>query len=181
MKRLGLLGDISGSAAAEMALITPLILMLMVGSFELGNLFLDQHTLEKQVQDGARFASRLEIAKTYSCPGTVYQDVNATTQIIKVTKDETVTGSGNARWGTYWTRTCTGDTQTVQVSLRCVPKTALDSGSSGFTGIYTGLNGDIPVVKVAAAVKYRSVLAALGFNAGNICLKAESEAAVQGL
>jgi Flp pilus assembly protein TadG len=180
----GFLRSRSGTAAVEMALVAPLLLALMFGSLELGNLFMDQHALTKQVQDGARFASRLAISTSYVCsadPATVFQDSDATDQIIHVTKDGVVTGSGTPRWTSYWSRNCDGGGDTLTVTVRCVPKADVDADDTGFTGIYTGLDGSIPVVKVAGAVKYRSVLAALGFDATDVCLRAQSEAAVQGL
>ena len=180
---LGLLRTDTASAAVEMALVTPLLLALSVGSFELGNLFMDQPALDKQVRDGARYAARMTLSDSYDCPTTIFQDPNATTKIINVTKNGEVTGSTTPRWGSlYWARTCTGGAPTVAVTFRCVAKTQIDAGNDGVTGIYTGLAGTtIPVVKVSAAVKYRSVLAMVGFNATNVCLTAESEAPVQGL
>ena len=83
------------SAAAELAMITPILLALMFGSVELGNLFTDRHALEKQVRDGARFAARLELNATYSCPGAVFQDSNANDKIINVIKNGVVSGAGN--------------------------------------------------------------------------------------
>lgn len=176
--------DDRASSAAEMALIAPMLMILLFGSVELGNFFMNQHALQKQVQDGARYASRLEInSASYACPGTVFLDPDATTKIINVTKNGSVSGAGNPRFGSwYWARTCTGKAQTVTVSVRCVDKDEVDADGTGFTGIYTGLTGTtIPVVKVEADVNYPSVLSGLGFNATNICLQAESEAAVQGL
>ena len=176
------LRDQNAAAAAELALVTPILMALMFGSLELGNFFNDEHALQKQVMDGARYASRLELATAYSCPSTVFQDTDANTKIINVTKNGVVSGSGNPRWSDYWARTCTGQAQTLTVTIRCGAKNQIDTGNSGNTGIYTSLIGTtIPIVKVSGAVKYRSVLGSLGFNAGNLCLKAESEAAVQGL
>jgi len=144
---------------------------------------MDQHALEKQVRDGARYAARLTINGAYSCPTTVFEDGSATAKIINVTETGAVTGTGTPRWpASYWSRTCAGKTETVTVNLRCVDKDQIDTASDGSTGIYTTLAGtQIPVVKVSAAVKYRSVLAMVGFNATNVCLTAESEAPVQGL
>ena len=185
MGRLSLIRDGSGNAAVEMALVAPLLMALLFGSVELGNLFMSEHALEKQVRDGARYAARLALNDTYSCttdPATVFADPDASTHIINVTKTGAVSGTGFPRWdSTYWDRNCNGQTPTVAVSIRCVPKDDIDTGATGETGIYTGLDGDIPVVTVSGAVKYWSVLSRLGFNATNICLKAESEAAVQGL
>jgi Flp pilus assembly protein TadG len=168
-----------------MALVTPFLLALMFGATELGNYFLTEHALEKQVRDGARFASRLELNSAYSCssdPSTVFADPDANDKIIKVTKDGAVNGSGRPRWTGYWSRTCSGESQTVTVTIRCVPKDDIDQANTGNTGIYTSLGGtDIPVVKVAGAMQYSSVLGSLGFGTSSICLRAESEAAVTGL
>lgn len=180
---LGLFRNSDAAAAAELALVTPLLLILMFGSFELGNLFLDQHALEKQVRDGARYAARLTISKTYACPGNVFEDTGYATKVINVTKTGAVSGTGSPRWPTaYWARTCASGNPTVAVSLRCVNKNQIDTANNGVTGIYSSLPGTtIPVVKVSAEVKYRSLLSMIGFNATNVCMTAESEAPVQGL
>jgi len=186
MRRLGhLFRDRDASAAAEMALVFPMLLALMFGSVELGNFFVEQHAIEKQVRDGARFAARLAIAEDYSCssdPTTVFADPDAENQIINVTKTGAVSGSGNPRWTDYWDRNCTAGAPTVTVNIRCVAKDDIDTDATGNTGIYTSLDGDIPEVTVSGAVKYQSVLGTLGFDtAPNLCLRAESDAAVQGL
>ena len=98
-----------------------------------------------------------------------------------MTETGEVSGAGQPRWdSSYWARTCGTDAKAVTVSIRCVPKTDIDTEASGSTGIYTSLDGDIPVVSVAARVRYISVLSSLGFDAANICMSAESDAAVQG-
>ena len=62
-----LLRQSSGAAAVEMALVTPLLMVLMFGSMELGYYFYSQHVVTKAVRDGARFASRQGFDK-YNCP-----------------------------------------------------------------------------------------------------------------
>jgi len=182
MKRPLFLRDQSASAAVEMALVTPILLAILFGSVEMGNFFMSEHAIEKQVRDGARYAARLPLAAAYACPGNVFADANATNDIINVTKTGAVSGAGFPRWdSSFWDRTCTGDTQTVQVSVSCVKKSDIDTEDTGNTGIYTGLNGDIPVVTVSARVRYLSVLGTLGFKSTNLCLNAESKAALQGL
>jgi TadE-like protein len=177
-----LLNNRAGTAAAELALVIPILLTLMFGSLELGNLFLDEHALSKQVRDGARFGSRLQLSDSFACPADVFLEDDATEQIIKVTKDGVVTGTGNPRWTGYWDRTCTTDPATLTVSIKCVQKSAVDTEDSGSTGMYTSLDGDeIPVVQVSGAVRYRSILAAIGFDSTNVCLRAESEAPVMGV
>src|SRR5690242_1861471 len=182
MKRLFFIRDQSASAAVEMALVTPILLALLFGSVEMGNFFMSEHAIEKAVRDGARYAARLPLAAAYSCPNTVFADAGATNNIINVTKTGAVSGAGFPRLApSYWNRTCGSDTQTVTVSVACVNKDDIDTEATGNTGIYTGLNGDIPVVTVSARVKYESVLGTLGFHTTNLCLNAESKAALQGL
>ena len=183
---ISLFRNSSAAAAAELALVLPMMLGLMFGSLELGNLFLDEHALSKQVRDGARFGARLELASDFDCsadPATVFEDgAGAESQIINVTKEGVTSGSGKPRWTNYWSRNCSGGAPTIDVSIRCVAKDQIDKDDTGHTGIYSSLAGDeIPVVQVSGAVKYRSVLAAIGFDATNVCLRAQSEAAVAGL
>jgi Flp pilus assembly protein TadG len=180
---LGLFRNRDGAAAAEMVFVAPMLMILLFGSVELGNLMMDEHSLAQQVRDGARFGARLDIDTDYSCPGSVFAASDATDQIVNVTKYGATTGAATdrSRWAAYWGRTCSGQAQTVNVSIRCVDKDSIDAGGSGNSGIYTALDGDIPVVQVSGAVKYHSVLAAIGFDATNICLRATSEAPVQGL
>ena len=64
-----LLADRSGSSAAEMALVTPLLLVLMFGTFELGYFFLSEHVVQKAVRDAARYAARLPMASYPSLHG----------------------------------------------------------------------------------------------------------------
>ena len=173
IQRRNILREQTGTAASEMALVVPLLLVIMMGSLELGNYFLSEHAITKQVRDGARFASRLPLETNYTCPGTVGS--TAATKIANVTKTGTVSGSGELRFSaTNWADQCAATSPALQVSLRCVDKTL-------YGGVYQGLASDIPVVKVAAAIKYNSVLNSIGFDSTSLCLRAESEAPVVGL
>lgn len=154
-----------GSAAAEMALVTPLLLTLLFGSFELGNYFLDNHVVAKAVRDGARYASRRSFSE-YTC-------ASASTDVVDKTRNLTRTGQvatgGTARLP-GWTN---GTTITVTVSC-----------GTGYTGVYTGLagmGGGAPVVTVTASVPYSSLFQALGFNATALTLNARAQAPVMGI
>lgn len=172
-----LIATTRGSAAVELALITPLMLGLMFGSLELGNYFLDEHALVQQVRDGARYASRIPLVANYNCPsgggaGTI--GAPAVTAIGNVTRTGTVGGTGEGRFNTaYWTRNCGTATQTLTVTVRCVSKNDYD-------GVWQGLDSDIPVVKVSSAVRYRSLVGTLGLADVNLCLSASSEVPVIG-
>lgn len=171
--------DDKATAAVEMALVTPLLLALMFGSVELGNYFMTEHAVIKQVRDGSRYASRLTLATAYTCsPGsdlsTIFADANATTDIVNVTKTGSVDGAAAGRFGAAFWAACAGAAAPVTVSIRCVNK-------ADYAGIYSTLGGNIPVVTVRADVAYPSIFGALGFNTSGLCIHAESEGAVYGL
>jgi len=168
--------DIIGSAAVEMALVTPLLLTLMFGSFELGNYFLDEHVVTKAVRDGARYAARLPISN-FSCPSGSSSGslLGNSTQIKNVTRTGKADGTGTPRLIT-WT-----DTNTITITVGCKPV-------ASYPGIYTGLPGDVPVVTVAATVPYTTLFSRLGWQIGRkttgsstLNLNAQSQAAVMGI
>ena len=171
-----LIRDRSAAAGAEMAFVAPMLIILMFGSMELGNYFLNQHAITKQVRDGARYASRLPVAAAYNCsasPATVFEDSAAEANIIKVTKTGAVVGDGAKRFpDAFWVACASGNP--ITVTIRCVDKDA-------YGGIYRNLVDDIPVVKVSADVAYNSLFASMGFNTTGMCMRAESELAVAGL
>lgn len=166
-----LVKDRNGTAAAEMALISPLLMIILFGTMELGNYFLNEHAVVKAVRDGARYAGRLPVSN-YSCPsgnatGTI---VGGETEIKNLTRTGSIDGSATSRL-TYWT-----SNSTITVSVRCVPK-----ASYGLT--FSPLLGDIPVVKVSAVVPYgaSSLFQNLGLATVSLNLNAESESAVMGI
>lgn len=173
-----LLWNDDAAASAEMVFVMPMLIILMFGSMELGNLFLTEHAVTKQVRDGARYASRLTLNEDYSCaPGndlsTIYEDPDAGDKIVNVTKTGSVDGTGASRFASSFWAAC-GSGEPVTVSVRCVDK-------DDYGGIYAGLDGDIPVVTVSADVTYPSLFSTLGFNTTGLCVRASSETAVAGL
>lgn len=167
-----LLGDKRGAAASEMVLVLPFLTILLFGSMELGHYFYQEHVVVKQVRDGARYASRMTLSADYVCPTTIFDDADAETKIVNVTRTGRVDGSGQARFPAD--AVACGDGDVVSVTYRC-------ASSDDYKGIYTGLDGEVPVVKVSASLRYASLFGTLGFNAGNLCLAAESEIPVAGL
>lgn len=156
----------AAAAAAEMALVTPLLVILMFGSFELGNYFLSEHVVVKAVRDGARYAARRPFAD-FTCPSTVASDVVDKTR--NVTRTGQVASGGAARLVNWTTDT------TVSVTVSC---TAIAGGN--YSGIYNGMT-NLPKVKVSATVPYRSLFNNLGFTSSTLNLVSESEATVQGI
>lgn len=154
------------AAAAEMAIVTPLLVMLMFGSFELGNYFLSEHVVAKAVRDGARYAARQSLTD-FSCPGTVSNDVIDKTR--NVTRTGQVTNGGTGRLINWTVPT------TISVTLSC---TTIAGGN--YSGIYKGM-ANLPKVKVSATVPYASLFNNLGFTSSTLNLVSESEATVQGI
>ncbi len=155
----------AGNSAAEMALVTPLLLALMFGSFELGNYFLSEHVVVVAVRDGARYAGRRPFTD-YSCaaPTTAARDAT-----WNVTRTGQVDAGGAARLA-GWTNAAT----TITVSVSC------DTSTYGSGGIFTGLGGGARIVTVQATVPYRSLFQSIGLGTLGLNLSAQSQAPVMG-
>jgi Flp pilus assembly protein TadG len=166
------LKDRRGAAAAEMAMVTPLLIILLFGPMELGHYFLNQHAVVKAVRDGARFAARLP-ASNYTCAsgsttGTISSAADG--QIKTVTRTGSLDGQAAPRLN-YWT-----SASTIVVTVKCASKTT-------YPGIYNSISGDVPVVKVKADVPYANgaLIGNIGFSSVNLFLRAEAESAVMGI
>jgi Flp pilus assembly protein TadG len=151
---------------AEMALSIPILVALMMGSFELGAYFLAEHKVIKAVRDGARYASRQPFTDYASCT----PSSTLITNTRNVTRTGQVSSGGTPRLG-YWT-----DPNTITVTVTC------DTGGSYSTaGIYTGSTQGAPVVTVNAAVPYTPLVGTLGITRASLTLNAHSQAAVDGI
>ena len=170
MPRLGsLLRDRRGAAAAEMALVAPLLILLMFSSFEVGKFFWDEHTVTKAVRDGARYAAKQSFA-SMPCGGTATNE----SQIRNVVRYGTpvVTGSDKPLLY-YW-----DDATTVTVAIDCY-----DNGGSGGARVYNGIytaRTTVPWVRVTATVPYPPLLTIVGLGDGTVSLHASSQATVFG-
>ena len=153
-----LLANTRASAATEMALVTPLLLLLLFGTFEVGNYFLSEHVVQKGVRDAARYASRLPISSYPACNPTDPVRV----QIKRLARTGAPDGTALRLRG--WT----ADDMTT-VTLAC-------DTSGTHTGIYTvyPFPDGVPVITVSARVPYLSLFGLLGL--GN--LNAASQSAV---
>jgi Flp pilus assembly protein TadG len=155
-----------GAAAVEMALVTPLLLILMVGGLEIGNYFMDEHRLVKAVRDGARYAARKDFTFFATCDaapsGTVASDTEnlVRTSLLANGTDQLANLSG-----------------AVTVTTRC----STGSGSVVYKGIYNGMAGGARYVEVSASADYMPVLAPFGFSLLGAKLNAKQQAAVSGV
>ncbi|WP_312026088.1 TadE/TadG family type IV pilus assembly protein [Sphingomicrobium flavum] len=180
----GVLRNRDGAAAAEMALVTPLLVLLLAGGVETGYYFYTQNRLVESVRDAARFASRQDFAAFSPCPTSGSTTLASTNNLHlqarqlarKGTIDLTETGeAGDRIWG--WAE----DGETFTVSYTCA--TSVDDGAGGnvvMGGIYTSQVSGAPVVTVAASLPHRPVFAFAGFTPG-LRINASQQSAVAGI
>jgi len=173
-----LLRNRRGSAAVEMALVAPLLLVILFGSVELGNYFMDQHTLVKAVRDGARFAARQSFTYYTGCSGAPDTD-----NVVTPTQNVVMYGY------TSGTTVLTPNISASDISLSVSCASTVDSQEmlgiyrSRFGGTCDGSTADgcAQVVTVTASVPYRSILGSFGFTGSGMSLNASSQAAVTGI
>lgn len=161
----------SGAAAAEMALLLPLLIIMMFGPFELANYFWTEHKVVKGVRDGARFASRLGFVN-YTCADGL-TDTGLEDQVKEVTRTGVVSGGTANIVG--WVN------DDVTVNVTCPDAAVDDSGDASVTtGIYNGME-NAPIVTVSTTVTYTSLFQTLGFDATGLSVNASSQSAVMGI
>lgn len=154
-----------GAAAAEMALVAPLLALIGLGSAELGRFFYNQHIIVKAVRDGAIFAARQPITKFNCATHAVDTSVrNSTFALIK---------TGALASGTDLLPHSSEVTANYDMRVDCVTA----AGGTTLGGIYSGNGGQVPVITVNATVPYNTIMKGFGFNA-TINLRATEQATV---
>jgi Flp pilus assembly pilin Flp len=140
-----------GAAAAEFALILPLLLILLFGGIEVGRMLADHHTATKAVRDAARYAGRLRA----TCPSAgsdvgTFDDPAADTRIENLVRTGTIDGSGDPLVGSW------GETApTVDIQIDC-----LDNSAGTFSGLYDSV-GLIPQVTVIVTFDFDTMFGAI--------------------
>jgi Flp pilus assembly protein TadG len=157
-----LLAERRGSAAAEMALSLPILLVLTFGTFELGYYFRCEHIVQKAVRDASRYAARLPMANYPSCTPTAAAEA----QIQKVARTGRPDGTVQRLQG--WTAD-----NMVKVQVSC-------DTSGTYTGIYSEFPMGVPKITVSASVPYPSVFGTMGLPAPTLKLNAQSQSAAYG-
>lgn len=153
--------DRRGTAAAEMVLLMPLLVLLLFGSTELGYYFYMEHQVVRGTREAARYAARKVVLEDDSCPDATTVESSALDLL-------------------YAAAPSISDWSGTSVTVNC------DSGFT--TGLYdesaghdasAGESG--PVVTVTAAGTYPSLFSFLGFVDATWTIGAEQHAAVIGL
>ena len=147
-------GDCRAAAAAEMALMLPLLMALLFGSLEAGHFFLREHQIVKAAREGARFAGRQPM-DAFDCAGQAV-DEDAAARVATLI-EETVAGN-----------------PTVEVDVApCIEGSA--------TGLYVDQANGAPIAIVSVTMEYPSLFASLGFATSSLTLHARAQAAVMGM
>ncbi len=157
-----LASDRSGTAAAELAMSLPLLLVLLFGTFELGNFFLSEHVVQKAVRDAARYAARLPTSSYPGCTPTAA----ALTEIQKIARTGRPDGTVQRLQG--WA----ADTMTT-VTMTC-------DTSGTYTGVFDDNPLGAPTITVVSNVPYTSLFGTLGIGEPSLVLTARSQTAGYG-
>jgi Flp pilus assembly protein TadG len=160
--------DMRGTAAVEMALVMPVLLFIMFGVVELGNYFMNEHSLVKAVRDGARFAARQNFTNYTSCSGVPGGTV--------VTDTQNVVMNGYLSGGSVLTPNISASD--IDLTTQCFTGAV---GGQTMQGVYRGRANGAQIVTVTATVNYRPILAAFGFTGLGMSISATSQAAVAGI
>ena len=163
IRALAFLRDTRGAAAAEMALMIPLLLTLMFVGFEAGHYFYTEHKVIKAVREGARYAGRQPWG-FINCTDPI--DAAAESRIKQVTLTGTLTGTVPRVPG------MTLDSITV--------KRGCANAYEGL-GIFKGTADGAPLVLVEARTAYPSLFEQLGLLKSSIDVQASAQAVVSGI
>lgn len=165
--------DQRGVAAAEMALMLPLLTVILFGGIEGGHFFLTEHEVLKSVRTAARYAARQDF-ENFECDATDLGDVDA--DVRNVARTGTVSGTDPIvrNWAA-------DDADSISILVIC------DTGSDySESGIYADMSGtgtpavdSAMTVRIAVEVGYPSLFADIGLLDGTN-LAASAESAVTG-
>jgi hypothetical protein len=181
MRVFAFMRDTRGAAAAEMALMLPLLLILMFVGFEAGHYFYTEHKIIKAVREGARFGGRLPFESNgFDCAAS-----GGPTAFIALTDP----GLTNVQKVTVYgipdpvlndpdpeledrPRISGWEIDDVTVEYKC--------DSSITTGLYRYQQSGAPIVRVIAQADYPSLFEQLGLIDSSAIVQASAEAAVMG-
>jgi hypothetical protein len=151
----------SGTAAVEMALMLPLLLIIMFSGLEAGHYFYNEQKIIKSVRDGSRFAGRQTFDK-YDCAGNI--DPTVLTQIKEITRTGKLSNGTASILG--WVNS------DISVAVVC-------PGNSD--GIFVGATGGARVVTVTATATYPTLFGSFALFDNTLQVKAKAQSVVMGI
>ncbi|WP_343346765.1 TadE/TadG family type IV pilus assembly protein [Sphingomicrobium sp. XHP0239] len=174
-----LFSDTAGTAAAELAMSLPFVLVLVAGAFEMGHYFYSEHRLVEGVRDAARFAGR-HAQNQYdgNCGTTLPADNDIVTDAELIASKGTLDATADdLLWG--WNQGAAAFT----ISVVCAA--TADDGDAATAdqtmgGIYRDSTVGAPLVTVTASIPHPTVFGYIGVPLG-LTLNATSQSAVMGI
>lgn len=153
-QRRRLVADRTGAAAAEMAIVVPIFVALIFGTFELGHFFMSEHIVQKSVRDAARYAARQPMT---SYPGCNSVDAAAATRIQNVAQTGDPDGDANNDGNPDQRLKGWTDDAMTSITVYC-------DTSGTYKGIYEEFAAGTPVVTITASVPYPTMFATIGMG-----------------
>lgn len=151
----GLLKGTKGSAAAEFALILPLLIMFLAAVMDFGRLMMDYHAASKSIRDASRYLSRVGV--TCDAGGGAVDNIGD----ITIAKNLALSGSvvtpvAGDYLLPYWT-----DPNSISVNVTCIENTGQ------FSGRYEAI-AFIPSLTVTATVPFSLFFGGFVYNGSQL-------------
>lgn len=166
-----LLSCIRGAAAAEMALLTPLAVLIIFSAVEGGHYFYQQHQVLKGVRDGARFAARQSFDDINCRGGSSSIDSGLEADIKLLTRTGQIADVNAPSRIPNWTDT------SITVTVTCPSAGTIAEAE---TGIFDGVE-PAPQVTIRATPSYDSFFDGLGVLTDSFSLSGTQQALVMGV
>ena len=152
-----------GMAAVEFAIITPLLLILLIGIFDFGRLMVDYQVVNKSVRDATRFLTRVNVNCGAAGSGAIGSYLanpayETTARNLALSGKATTPSVPSDYLLSYWT-----DPATLTMTVDCV------ANPGTYAGVYTDL-AFIPRITVTANVPFTFLFGTVAFNSANITL-----------
>lgn len=166
MKKLKIIShftrDRSGASAAELALVLPFLLFMLVGAIEIGRLLHDYQVVSKGVRDSARYLARQD----WNC-GSAGAAVGTFSDTFQVTVAKHLALTGQIDVGGVAGKSLTAsppaadlslgywsDPNSITVEIDCVNRTNAAITGGAFQGAYLESGDYVPIVRVEADVPF---------------------------
>jgi Flp pilus assembly protein TadG len=157
----GLLGDKRGTAAVELAIVLPFLMIMLFGLIEIGRALYHYHAVTKSVRDATRYLTRVGMtcAAAGNGPLANYLDsaTDETTAKNLVLSGHTSTPVAASDYLlAYWT-----DPNTITGTVNCV------NNANQYSGVYNGI-ANIPVITLTANVPFSFLWGSVFLNRDSV-------------
>lgn len=169
--RSRLLRCVHAAAAVEMALLTPIFVVLLLGSLELGHYYYQEHKLVQSVRDAARWAARQSFSEFPACGSILASTDPIASQSMQIAR------TGQPSGGTDRLPNWTNASTTFVVTTNC----ATTGGGQTYVGIYNGSASGARLVQIEASLPYSSMFGLRTLQIAGLRLRAQQQAAVTGI